>query len=165
MSTESNTNTDANDSNDLHVAVELIKKKNPFKYKAMSIASVGYFDDESVVPNFMEELESLIRSMSNFAIHNPETSALKFPIPAECKDLDNNISRLVTDIQGGIVTSEIAGFRIKGLFETGLNLLKDYTKLYSPGGSGEILERTLGVFDLIMSLEEVAKISDDLKTK
>lgn len=139
--------------------LNILKLKQPGKYKAMVMAGISYFDDESVVPNFIDDMEGYLIKCSNI-INSGGTIILNHPIPEVCKELDKSISSLIEEINSDSITHEMAGIKIKNLYEKGMNIFKDYTRLYSPGDL-ESLERINSTFDLILSLQNVSVFSDE----
>lgn len=140
--------------------VEVLKKKNPFMYKAISMAGIAYFDDESVVEPFIDEATKYIKSCAETTLAGKPIT-LRFGIPEEAKNFDTKVAALALDVKEQTITSEMAGIRMKSLFDQGINIYKDYTKHYSPGGDPESIEKICGMFDLIMSLEKIAQIADN----
>lgn len=141
--------------------VEVLRKKNPFMYKATSMAGIAYFDNEDLVEPFINEATDYIKRNAEAVLAGRDI-ILKYPIPKEAKDLDKKIAALALDVKQGTTTSEMVGIRMKSLFEEGISLYKDYTKLYSPADTDlQSIERISGVFDLIMSLQVIAEEADE----
>jgi flagellar biosynthesis regulator FlaF len=142
--------------------IDLLKKTDPAKYKAMTIASLLYFSNEELVPVFVEDLTKYINYLAGTL--EDGKPKLKYTIPKESIDIDRISTSIIEDIQGDEnVSPEMITARLKSLVNKTLDLLKEAGVMYTLKGEEEYLEQCLGYFDQILLCKEIATLADNFK--
>jgi hypothetical protein len=139
--------------------IELLKLKEPAKYKAIAIASLGFFTDEDLVKPFIEQSDKYIQVLSE-NISDGKVQ-LKYHLTEEALNIDTLSATLVKDIKDGDSESEMITERIKSLVMRALNALKDSSSKYTEDEEQILVEQCLGYYDQLMILKNISSLADE----
>jgi hypothetical protein len=141
--------------------LNLLKQKDPARYKAITIASLGYFRSETNVASFIEDLTSYIsRGVTG------EVPAIEFPIPEESKVIEKLSNDLIKDIHSESVPPQEITDRMKSLTYQTLESLKNVIITWeeSTADDGTLdlrsMEKAVGFYDQLMLIGNISKLAD-----
>lgn len=141
--------------------LEVLKSKEPEKYKALTISSLVHFNDEGDVIPFVQDLTSYIKKLSS--TYSEGKINLNYPIPKDAEDIDVLTSSLVEDVKSSTEVDKLmVEARFKSLVQKTLDKVKDAGFNYVESKKEEDLENCLGYFDQLMILNETAVLIDSM---
>lgn len=151
--------------------LDLLKSKDPARYKAISIASLGFFKDEKLVTGYTKDGKHVLGFVDQMADYIKELSnslkdgkpQLKYHLTEEALNIDTLSATLVKDIKDGDSEDEMITTRLKSLVLRTLDALKESTSKYTEKHEELLIEQCLGYYDQLMILKNISALADETK--
>lgn len=139
--------------------VELLKLKDPQRYKAMAMVSLIPDVPDTQMLEFVDELTKYMTSQSDVVEDTGEVN-LKYIIPKSSSDLDDKSISLYNDIVNSEDTPSKVTSRLKTMILTNLKLLKSEGASWISSKKDRHLERLIGYYDQLMILKDISELAD-----